>query len=325
MAAFPQSFLDSVVAIGIGKGRKEREWIGTGFIVGKPEKHKSDTKRKGYRLFLVTNRHVFVNEQIVYIKFNSADGERSRDYPVPLIAENGKTRWIGHQDPDIDVAAIFLSPTFLHAEKREFNFIKSDIDLMTLNQMRESNVTEGDRIVVLGFPMGMVTRNRQYVICRGGVMARVRDYLDGNGKVFLVDAALFPGNSGGPVILCPSLEDAEGKQSKSSARVIGIAKTVEGYQKVAVSIETDKDLAYFYENSGLATVVPSDGIIETMALANNRLRNRIGREIHHGERAEFAEDLELLPEPQISFTRLKSATHKSTVRKKAAIRRSKRG
>jgi hypothetical protein len=324
MAPFPQSFLDSVVAIGVDDDRKHRVWIGTGFIFGQLETHRHNAKQEGYRLWLVTSRHAMADHRTIYIKFNSADGKRSRDYSVPLIAKDGKSRWIGHQDPDIDVAAIFLSPGFLHAERSEFDFIKSNMDLMTMKQMKETNVTEGDQVFVLGFPMGMVDRSRQYVICRGGVVARVRDYVDGKAGDFLIDATIFPGNSGGPVILCPFLSDVEGIQKRGRARVVGMNKGVMTYENVGKSIETGKDLVYFHEKAALALVEPVDAIIETIQRAERKFRIQLAKIKPIASREVAAEDLEIHPESAISYPPPNSVPHRLTRRKKAVVRGSKK-
>jgi hypothetical protein len=90
--------------------------------------------------------------------------------------------------------------------------------------MAYGQITEGDRVFVLGFPMGLVATERQYVICRSGIIARVRDLLEGTAPDFLVDATVFPGNSGGPVVICPSALAITGTKQIEKADLIGIVK-----------------------------------------------------------------------------------------------------
>ena len=122
--------------------------------------------------------------------------------------------------------------------------------------------------------MGLVTAERQYVICRGGVIARIRDYLEGRASDFLVDAPVFPGNSGGPVILCPSLTAITGTKNVTQADVIGMVKSYVPFIDVAISQQTRRPRITFEENSGLASVVPVDAIADTVALAARRLAGR---------------------------------------------------
>jgi len=125
----------------------------------------------------------------------------------------------------------------------------------------------------------------RHVICRGGVIARIRDYLDGHVQDYLVDATVFPGNSGGPVILCPTNVAVTGTTAISSAALIGIVKSYVPYTDVAISPQTGRARASFEENSGLSAVEPLDAIIETVALAEKRLYGRLAQTRHKAKKA----------------------------------------
>lgn len=197
MALLPPWCLDSVVAIGVGHDPAQRRWIGTGFIYGSFVSV-NQTGEKTYRLWLITNKHVLKDLREIHLKFNSASEPNSKDYPVALTASNGKARWAGHPTEETDVAAIFLNPQFLRTEGRKFEFWRSDEHTYPKSGLKAQEITEGDRVFVLGFPMGLVAADRQYVICRGGVIARIRDFLENKARDFLVDVTVFPGNSGDP-------------------------------------------------------------------------------------------------------------------------------
>jgi hypothetical protein len=66
--------------------------------------------------------------------------------------------------------------------------------------MKELSVSPGDGVFVLGFPMNIAGRQRNYVIARQGCVARIGEMLDGASPLFLLDSFVFPGNSGGPVV-----------------------------------------------------------------------------------------------------------------------------
>ena len=116
----PPFFLDSLVAIGVGKDVQRRRWVATGFIFGRFLEEIVEKKEKRYQLWLITNKHVLDDLKEVFIKFNSAQEPDSKDYRVELIARNGRPRWVGNPDDNIDVAAIFLNASFLRAEGRKF-------------------------------------------------------------------------------------------------------------------------------------------------------------------------------------------------------------
>ncbi len=260
MALLPPFMLDAVVAIGVGDDVATRSWIGTGFLFGDAL---GGTPPK-WMPYLVTNKHVLGTHEKVWVKFNSASGLNSADYPVLLRDSTGKLLWTGHPKSDTDVAVISISGGFLQQEGRHFSIFKSDAHIMTRKQMAEGQITEGDRVFVLGFPMGLVDQIRQYTICRHGILSRVRDCLDGRSSSFLVDASVFPGNSGGPVVICPSALAIEGTRTISRAALVGIVKQYLFYEDVAVSRQTGAPRISFQENSGLARVEGIDSVLEAI-------------------------------------------------------------
>jgi hypothetical protein len=275
MALLPPFFLDTVVAIGVGDDPNKRYWIGTGFIFGKYiEGSDKNGRKKSYCLWLVTNKHVFINCKTIYIKFNSAQDTKSKDYRVNLIARNGRPYWVGHPNKNIDIAVIFLSAKFLEQECRLYKCFHSDEHIMDKKKMCSKRVTEGDRIFVLGFPMNLVSPERQYVICRGGYISRIRDFLENKSEDFLIDAAIFPGNSGGPVIICPSALAIRGTNPIDKACLIGIVKSYIPYSDIALSQQTGIPRIQFMENSGLALVESVDSIIDTIIIAEKRYKKR---------------------------------------------------
>lgn len=120
---------------------------------------------------------------------------------------------------------------------------------------------------MLGFPMGIVDgETQEYVIVRQGVIARIRNTLESSVITpFLIDSFIFPGNSGGPVILRPELGSIQGaKPAINEAYLLGIVKGYVPYIDVAVSAQTKRPRVTFEENSGLAEVIPADAIQETI-------------------------------------------------------------
>jgi hypothetical protein len=111
--------------------------------------------------------------------------------------------------------------------------------------------------------MGLSGETRNYVIARQGAIARISEYLDNSAsKSFLVDAFVFPGNSGGPVILKPEVFSVEGTKSQQKALLLGVVQSYQPYVDIAVSRQTNHPRITFEENSGLATIIPVDFINE---------------------------------------------------------------
>lgn len=255
----------------------KRHWMGTGFMFGKFIENNPVNEKHSYHLWLITNKHVLMNCKDIYIKFNSTQDPNSKDYKIPLFFRNGRPLWAGHPSDNIDVAAIWLNPDFLKSEGSRFEYFQSDCHVFIKEKMLSSGVTEGDRIFVLGFPMGLVEKDRQYVICRGGNIARIHDFLENRTTEFLIDSPVFPGNSGGPVILCPSAISIQGTKSIKQAALIGIVKSYLPYNEMGISAQTKEPRIMFMENSGLAVVESVDSIIETVDLGLKRIKSRISQ------------------------------------------------
>lgn len=272
MAVIPPFFLDSVVALGIGDDPTKRRWIGTGFLFGQAINQTKDGKK--YRFFLISNKHVLNGNDSIWVKFNASDMSGSKDYRLPLKYRNGRSAWVGHPEVTVDIGAIFLNANTLQKENRKFGIFRSDEHVADMTSLISDGVSEGDGVFALGFPMNMVDTSKQFVICRSGAIARIRDMFDSKGNSFLVDAPVFPGNSGGPVILKPEAVAIQGTKPISSAILVGIVYSYVPYTDVAVSQQTGKVRTLFEENSGLTLVHHAGLIKETVQLANKRFLAR---------------------------------------------------
>jgi len=276
MTLLPPFFLNAVVAIGAGDDPAKRNWIGTGFLYGVFDKN-IDEKNKSYFVFLVTNKHVLDQHAKVWIKFNTVSGSGSQDFDVKLRASNGRELWIRHPDDAVDLGAIFINAKFLRSKNMRFDYFRNDEHTYTVAQLKNEGVTEGDGVYVLGYPMGLVDSRWQSAICRLGCIARIQDVIATGTGDFLIDASVFPGNSGGPVVLQVESMAITGTKNVSKANLIGVVQSYLPYQDVAVSMQTQRPRITFDENSGLAPVIPVDRINELMAASIRRLKNRVAQ------------------------------------------------
>lgn len=241
-------------------------------LVGRRNKE-APAEQKNYNLFLVTNKHVLKDVDSIIVRFNPKTEEPARDYDISL-APCKELFLVGHPDPDIDVVVIAINADVLQKDQARFSFFALDEHTLQIADIKEHGTSEGDFVYVLGFPMGIVSPDRQYVIVRVGVIARLRDTLEKKSREFLIDANIFPGNSGGPVVLKPEIVSIEGTKTINRSALIGIITSYVPYQDIAISQQTGLPRIIFEENSGLATVVPSDFIIGTVEEAFNQQLER---------------------------------------------------
>ena len=275
MALIPPGFLNTVVALGSPSKDGEMQYTATGFLYGWPSGGTDENEAKRYWVYLVTNRHVFekASKQVVslHARFNRPIGVESKIYTIPLKGTDGSDSWVVHPNPDADVAVLKVNPRLLEADNIEFEFFASDVNTFTLDQAREIEVSEGDGVFVLGFPLGEAGDERNYAVVRQGIVARVQDWLKGNAQTFLIDASIFPGNSGGPVLLKPELTSIRGTKRNDRCGLIGMVSSYLTYQEVAISQQTERPRMIFEENSGLGVVVPHNVIQETIQAAVDKL------------------------------------------------------
>jgi hypothetical protein len=283
-ALIPPLFLDSVVALGNEALRQtdprqppKLEWVtfGTGFFYAYLTEDDPDPAKRKFRIFLVTAKHVieeYRNAQKdnptlpdIRVRVNPKDySSTAQEFPLPSQPGSNQATWFFHPDPHIDIAVLQVDFSFLKAQGIEPGEFRNDEQVARRAKMKELGVSPGDGVFVLGFPMNIAGRQRNYVIARQGSVARIGEMLDGASTSFLLDSFVFPGNSGGPVVLKPEFISIQGTQAVPQAYFIGVVTSYQTYQEAAVSPQTKRTRVIFEENSGLAEVLPPDYIDETI-------------------------------------------------------------
>ena len=282
MALLPPAYLNTVVALGGPSEDGTMKYTATGFLYGHPTGSTDKNGQLTYTPYLVTNRHVFEKASAkaseIHARFNRSMGADPNIYTIPLRGTGGSTPWVMHPRPECDVAVLRVNGQQLKDDGIEFAFFAGDRSTFTLEQARESEVSEGDGVFVLGFPLGEAGEERNYAVVRQGIIARVQDWLKGNAQTFLIDASIFPGNSGGPVLLKPELTSIQGTKRNDRCGLIGMVSSYLPYREVAISQQTGRPRMIFEENSGLGVVVPHNVIQETIQDAVGKL-NPVGQAI----------------------------------------------
>jgi hypothetical protein len=270
-ALIPPFFSDVVVALGVDQVVLEpgqppqQKWVteGTGFFYGVPANNDPDPAKRLYSVFMVTAKHVVRDHPKelgdLRIRVNpTASSSPVKELPLP------SDNWFFHPNLDIDVAIIDVDLGELRKQGYQSTFFPGDLAAADKKKLRSDGVANGDGIFVLGFPMNLAGAQRNYVIVRQGAIARITEMLDNASSTFMIDALVFPGNSGGPVVLKPEAMAIAGTQSHAAAQLIGMVASYRPYSEVAVSQQTHQPRVLFQENSGLAEVLPIDYVDETI-------------------------------------------------------------
>ena len=105
--------------------------------------------------FLVTNKHVFKDKNLVVIRMKDKDSEAVKEIDAPLV-DNGKTLYSLHSNDKIDIAILPLNAEFIIKNDLDFPFFDIDEDTLTSSDLLKNGVDEGSLVYMLGFPMGLV-------------------------------------------------------------------------------------------------------------------------------------------------------------------------
>ena len=157
---------------------------------------------RGYRLFLVTSRHVVRDEDsqhfpdLVRIALHTDPDNIAQlmDFEIPLY-HNGQSLWRQGNDlaGDIDVAVITLERTALPADLVCHPF--------TVDHLPGERVIEvGTGLLIVGFPLGFHDALHQLPVARHAMLSSCFDLRFQGQGYFLTDARTHRGMSGAPVV-----------------------------------------------------------------------------------------------------------------------------
>lgn len=156
------------------------------------------------RLFLVTNRHVVIDEQRghrpdalkIRVHTDPKNIARNTDVVIPLY-EGAEKRWLESEETNADIAAIELNRT-----EMEGHIIKA----FSASNMppNEVIIDIGEPVLVLGYPLGFYDDAHNLPIIRNAILASVYPVPFRRNPYFLIDGRLHEGMSGSPIITKPS-------------------------------------------------------------------------------------------------------------------------
>ncbi len=249
--------------------------VGTGFLISAPT---ADGKP---RTILVTANHVLQkmpgsNARIGY-RIANADGSWTYTPQALKIRDKGQELWTHHPNRDVAAIAITAPPQFAKAAI-PMNYLAND-DTFT-----ENAVGAGDEMMALGFPRGLSANPAGFPILRSG---RVASFPVAPAKVFptfLLDFAVFPGNSGGPIFV-PKSQPAQSGLTQASN---GPPAQTEGFIAGLLTQQVELNS----ERLEIGIVTHAKFIRETIALLANPLADTTVAEVPPtaGSRAASAEE-----------------------------------
>lgn len=159
--------------------------------------------RRGEQLFLVSNRHVFVDAEIGHLPDRieigvHTDGQhlvRHAVVSMPLYRE-GLRQWREATDSGgtVDIAAIAIAAETLPADAVLQAFDETHLET------RDEEVEAGDALTMVGFPLGFHDTVHHLAVARSASIASAYGVRFQGQGCFLTDARTHRGSSGSPVV-----------------------------------------------------------------------------------------------------------------------------
>jgi S1-C subfamily serine protease len=193
-----EQLLFSTLRLEIINNNGQVESIGTGFIVRKRLNEDRNL------LLLISNRHVLTGGVDLRITFHRRNGNNpDLGNTFTVIIEQYADAVFSHPNPAIDLACINIS-TIVSNYVNDIYYKYIDEDQFA--NLEEDELDVGQNIRFIGYPDNRYDRFHNLPIMRTGITAsHPKINFDGD-KKFIIDAQVFPGSSGSPVIIDLSRE-----------------------------------------------------------------------------------------------------------------------
>lgn len=203
--------------------------VGTGWLVRLPGAGYGG----GYdRVALVTAAHVFDRmkgaEAIIHWRREDDAGRWQREAKPLVIRDEGLApKWTRHASRDIAVMMV-IPPDQPRAHAIDFDMLADD------GMFRDYDVRPGDEVLALGYPRGIAANELGFPILRSGRVASFPLWPSADFPTFLMDFAVFAGNSGGPVYM------ADRSRKRAGARDFHEAQFVVGMLVQQVTLTNER-------------------------------------------------------------------------------------
>jgi hypothetical protein len=245
-------------------------YLGTGFLVIDHDERFPAVQGFNY---LVTNRHVTMpgiedgepcRVQGYKIRFNLKNAAADGSY-TEVIPGGASVPWVYPSDRAIDLAVTSISLD--SARYAQLTFPSSLF--LTTEEAKQNHIVEGDSVLFTGLFVQFIGQVRSEPIVREGKIAMIPDEqvpttLRSLGNVYLVDAHVFGGNSGSPMLVNLGGQRDNGLTAGFNYHLLGL---ISGYVQETSDFKLQAVAGYagtVVANSGVAMVVPAQQILDLL-------------------------------------------------------------
>lgn len=153
---------------------------------------------------IVTNKHVIRDAArgIFHLTKSNPDGMPDLGNQVRVKLDDFARQWIGHPDDDVDLAIFPVGGIFNSCEAEGNPVFRAPLT-KSLIPSREllDEITAMEDVIMIGYPNGIWDSINNLPLIRRGITASPANIDYEGRKIFMIDAACFPGSSGSPVFL----------------------------------------------------------------------------------------------------------------------------
>ena len=149
-------------------------------------------RKDNYNVWIITCKHSVEDGTFIGVRLNTVTGSS-------LIYVTTASSWRQNRRDDVAVLK-FQGWRNAEVDLAMFEYGQA----ADKEQLMSNEVYEGTPVVLTGYPIGMLrSAHRNYPVVQYGYIAQIQGYLADppTHDVFLVGGAVFPGNSGGPVLV----------------------------------------------------------------------------------------------------------------------------
>jgi Trypsin-like peptidase domain len=181
--------------------------------------------------YMATNRHVIQNNTtgvdfeaktaFITLTVSKADGTPDYGNKARIEIVNFEHKWLRHPNPDIDLAIVYVGDMLMAQRTNGQPFFWLAMDQTSVPDDAEMNSLSAiEDIFIVGYPIGVYDKRNNVPVIRRGITA-TPPFLDFEGRpLFLIDAPIFHGSSGSPVIRFHQRAWTDEKTSRTSLGTI---------------------------------------------------------------------------------------------------------
>jgi V8-like Glu-specific endopeptidase len=222
---------------------------------------------KNNHFFIATAKHVFENGETNWrpesLQFRGWRDERNSRYH-----DFGTQVMLRHNGQPLYTASTTFDLAIIPATNGLLERVKTDphsaVAIGPVEIADSDETYDGKDVIVLGFPALVGEQYQQRALMRSGIIA----WTDSSGPAdheFLIDARIFPGNSGGPVFSTPSGVNRDSTISTGRAvKLLGlVSQTINAKPDAAFGIPLPKD-GLVLGAAGIGIIEPAEELIKLM-------------------------------------------------------------